>query len=78
MITTKITSREKEITTLLLVQASAPTRDYSLLIVGSSGVDGDGFRRSIPIPAGCRNRINLTPKLVGDGGGALLRFWENP
>ena len=36
-ITTKITSWEREITTLLLAQASAPMRDYSLLIAGSSG-----------------------------------------
>ena len=36
------------------------------------------LRRSIPPPAGCRNRINLTPKNIGDGGGALLRIWENP
>ena len=42
MITIKITSWEREITTLLLAQASAPMRDYSLLIAGSSGVDEDG------------------------------------
>ena len=62
MITTKITSWEREMTTQLLVRASVPARDYSLLIAGSSGVGGDGFRRSIPVPAECRNRNNLAPK----------------
>ena len=58
MITMKITSWEREITTLLLVQASAPTRDYSLLIMGSSGVDENGSG-------------GLSPSQQGDGTGII-------
>ena len=53
-------------------------RDYSLLIAGSSGVDGDGSDGRSPSRQGAGTGPSEPPKLVGDGGGALLRNWENP
>ena len=54
-------------------------RDYSLLIAGSSGVDGDGSGGRSPSRQGAGTGPSSEPsKLVGDGGGALLRIWENP
>ena len=64
MITIKITSWEREITTKLLVQASAPVRDYSLLIAGSSGVDGDGPSGRSPSRQGALYRIWENPSGV--------------
>ena len=53
-------------------------RDYSLLIAGSSGVDGDGSGGRSPSRQGAGTGPSEPPKLVGDGGGALYRIWENP
>ena len=53
-------------------------RDYSLLIAGSSGVDGDGTGGRSPSRHGAGTGPSEPPKLVGDGGGALYRIWENP
>ena len=51
-------------------------RDYSLLIAGSSGVDGDGSGGRSPSRQGAGTGPSEPPKLVGDGGGALYRLWE--
>ena len=53
-------------------------RDYSLLIAGSSGVDGDGSGGRSPSRQGAGIGPSEPPKLVSDGGGALYRIWENP
>ena len=53
-------------------------RDYSLLIAGSSGVDGDGFGGRSPSRQGAGTGPSEPSKHVGDGGGALYRIWENP
>ena len=53
-------------------------RDYSLPIAGSSGVDGDGSGSRSPSRQGVGTGPSEPPKLVGDGGGALYRIWENP
>ena len=52
-------------------------RDYSLLIVGSIDVDGDGSDVD-PHPGSAGTGPSKPPKLVGDGSGALYRIWENP
>ena len=56
----------------------SPGEAYSLLITGSSGVDGDGFGGRSPSRQGAGTGPPEPPKLVGDGGGALYRIWENP
>ena len=53
-------------------------RDYSLLIAGSSGVDGDGPGGRSPSRQGAGTGPSEPPKLVSDGGRALYRIWENP
>ena len=53
-------------------------RDYSLLITGSSDVDGTGSGGRSPSQKGAETGPFEPPKLVGDGGGALYRIWENP
>ena len=52
-------------------------RDYSLLIAGSSGVDGDGFGGLSPSRQGAGTGPSEPTKLFGDGSGALYRIWEN-
>ena len=52
-------------------------RDYSLLIARSSSVDGDGPGGRSPSRQGAGTGSSEPPKLVGDGGGALNRIWEN-
>ena len=53
-------------------------RDYSLLIAGSSGVDGDGSGGRFPSRQGAGTGPSEPPNLVGNGGGALYCIWENP
>ena len=53
-------------------------RDYSLFITGGSGVDRDGSGGRSPSRQGAEIGPSEPPKLVGDGGEALYRIWENP
>ena len=52
-------------------------RDYSLLIAGSSGVDGDSPDGRSPSWQGDGIGPSEPSKLVGNGGRALYRNWEN-
>ena len=45
---------------------------------GSNGVDGDGPGGRSLSRQGAGIGPSEPPKLVGDGGGALYRIWENP
>ena len=45
---------------------------------GSNGVDGDGSGGRSPSRQCAGTGPSEPPKLVGDGGGALYRIWENP
>ena len=45
---------------------------------GSNGVDGDGSGGRSPSRQCAGTGPFEPPKLVGDGGGALYRIWENP
>ena len=76
MITKKITSWEREITTSLLVQASAPMRDYSLLIMGNSKVDEDGSGGRSPSQKGAGTGTYEPRIRVSAGGRVLLCFWK--
>ena len=53
-------------------------KDYSLLIAGSSSVDGDGPDGRSPSRQGAGTGPSEPPKLIDDGGRALYRIWKNP
>ena len=79
MITTKITSCERGRDNHIAPCISlSPGEDYSLLITGSSGVDGDGPGGRSPSWQGAGTGPSEPPKVVGNGGGALYRILENP
>ena len=45
---------------------------------GGGVVEGDGSGGQSPSRQGAGTGTIWLPKLVGDGGGALYRIWENP
>src|SRR3954468_10774244 len=61
MITTKITSWEREKNTSLLVETSAPRRNYSRIMEGGSNVDGDESGGTSPSRQGAGTGI-LVPR----------------
>src|ERR1041385_7527895 len=63
MITMNITSWEREKTTYLLVETSAPRRNYSRIMEGGSNVDGDESGGTSPSQQGAVTRI-LVPQIL--------------
>src|ERR1041385_9035974 len=61
MITMNITSWEREKTTYLLVETSAPRRNYSRIMEGGSNVDGDESGGTSPSRQGADTGI-LVPR----------------
>jgi len=43
---------------------------------GGRNIDGDESGGHFPVPAGCRHRNSVPPKLVFDGGGDQNCFWR--
>ena len=77
MITIKITSWEREITTWLLVRALGPAEGLLPHHRGRQNVDEDGSGGTYPVRQGAGAESVDPLQLRFHGGGARTRFWKN-
>src|SRR3954468_18582759 len=76
MITTKITSWEREKNTSLLVETSAPRRNYSRIMKGGSNVDGDESGGTSPSRQGAGTGILVPRSLMAMAAEIGIAFGE--
>ena len=76
MITIKITSWEREITTYLLVETANFEDDLLRIMEGGSNVDGDESGGTSPSRQGAEIGTSGPPTLAGNGGGDRKLFWK--